>query len=356
MHIVISGYYGFGNVGDEAVLAAMLAALRVRIPAAQITVLSANPARTAQEHGVHSVSRTGAGAVRAVAGSDLFLSGGGSLIQDATSARSPLYYLGVLGLATVLARRSMVFAQGIGPVRRRWIRVLTRGVLNRVDLITVRDEDSGQLLKEFGIRQAAHLVADPVFALDPAPPDQVSGILPTGSRPRIGLALRSWGDDRFLDTLVEAVQAVRGELGGTIVTLAFHPQRDLPICRSAAGALGGEVIADLEPAKMMALIGSLDLLIGIRLHALICAVATGVAPVGLSYDPKVDGLFRRIGVGHLLPLPSLHSGQLKQAMLSAWAAREEIRPRLLRLGASLREDALRAADLAAALLTAAPSR
>lgn len=356
MRIVISGYYGFGNVGDEAVLAAMLAALRARLPAARITVLSANPAQTRRMHNVSSIPRTGIGVLRALAGADLFLSGGGSLIQDATSARSAVYYLGLLALAELVSRRTMVFAQGIGPLRRAWVRRVARIVLNRVHLITVRDEDSLGALRELGVRRSAHLVADPVFALDPAPEDHVRDLVGARGRgPRIGLALRAWGTDAYADAVVDALQGVRSAIGATVIVFAFHPARDLPICRAAAEALGAQVVADLPPRETMAAIGTLDILVAVRLHALVCAVATGVLPVGLSYDPKVDGLFRRIGVGHLLPISGLQAGQLEQAIQSVWHAREEIVPRLRHLRDTLREEALRAADLAEALLSTAPS-
>lgn len=356
MRLVISGYYGFGNAGDEAVLAAMLGALRPRLPTARITVLSAHPQHTRRVHNVHSIPRTGLGVVRALAGTDLFLSGGGSLIQDQTSARSAVYYLGLLALAEVLARRTMVFAQGIGPLRRGWVRALARFVLNRVHLITVRDEDSLRTLRELGVRRTAHLVADPVFALDAAPEDHVRDLVGARGRgPRLGLALRPWGGDTYVAAVVDAVQGAHTVLGGSVLAFAFHPDRDLPVARAVADAVGAQVVADLPPREMMAAVGTVDVLVGVRLHALICAVATGVAPVGLSYDPKVDALFRRIGVGHLLPLVGLQAGQLQQAILSAWHAREEIRPRLLRLSQTLREEALRAADLAEALLSTAPS-
>lgn len=355
MRIVISGYYGFGNVGDEAVLAAMLSALRARLPASRVTVLSAHPAQTRRLHNVHSIPRTGVAVVRAIAGADLFLSGGGSLIQDATSARSAAYYLGLLAMAEILSRRAMVFAQGIGPLRRTWIRRIASLVLNRAHLITVRDEDSLRTLRELGVRRAAHLVADPVFALDPAPEDHVRELIGSGgSGPRIGLALRPWRGDAYLAAVIEALRTVREAAGATIVVFAFHPERDLPLARPAAEALGARVVADLPPREMVAAVGMMDVLVGVRLHALIAAVSTGVPPVGLSYDPKIDALFRRIGVGHLLPLAGLQAGQLHQAVLAAWQSRGELRPRLLQLHTSLREDALRAADLAEALLSTPP--
>jgi len=197
-------------------------------------------------------------------------------------------------------------------------------------------------------------VADPVFALEPAPEDHVRELVGArGHGPRIGLAVRPWRGDGYAAVVVEALQAVRAAIAATVIVFAFHPERDLPLARSTAEALAAQVVSDLPPREMMAAIGTMDILVGARLHALICAVVTGVPPVGLSYDPKVDALFRRIGVGHLLPLAGLQAAQFQQAVLAAWQNREETRSRLLQLHGSLREEALRAADLAEALLSTA---
>lgn len=353
MRIVISGYYGFGNAGDEAVLSAILGALRQRLPTARITVLSADPPSTRRIHNVHAVPRTGLRLLGTLAGADLFISGGGSLIQDATSARSAVYYLGLLALAAVLSRRTMVYAQGIGPLRRGWIRRFTRAVLGRADLIAVRDDDSQRLLRELGVTGVIHVVADPVFALDPAPDIDVRDLLGPRSAPRIGVAMRPWGDNAYVEVLIEALRGARESTGAQVVVFAFHPARDLAICRAAADALGARVVADLHPREMMAAVATLDLLIGVRLHALIAAIGAGVPSVGLSYDPKVDGLFRRIGIGHLLSIEGLQSGPLQQAILSVWQSRDVIRAQLRPLAAGLRADALRTADLAQAVLAAA---
>ncbi len=348
--IVISGYYGFGNVGDEAVLAAMLASLRPRVAGAEFIVLSASPVETTRTHGVPGVARAGSDTLRAITGADLFISGGGSLIQDSTSARSALYYLSVLEFATFAARRTMIFAQGLGPLRRRWIRAAARHALDRVHMVSLRDEDSQRLAQEIGVRRPTQLVADPAFALDPAPRERAERWLHGLPRPRFGLALRPVAGIRLLEPTLDAVGPVMKDTGGSIVALAFHPAQDLPYATAVANAVHGKVIAGLSPADMMGVVGALDVLVGVRLHALICAVAAGVVPVGLSYDPKVDGLFRRVGAGRLLPVAGLQAGSLRQALVSAWEARESVRPQLVQMAAVLREEALRAADLAAALL------
>lgn len=349
MRAVISGYYGFGNVGDEAVLAAMLAALRARVPQAQITVLSGDPAQTRRVHGVSAVSRS-VGAVRVIVGADVFISGGGSLIQDATSARSALYYLALLGLATVLARRVMVYAQGVGPLRRRWLRKLSALIVNRVDVVTVRDEESRRLLQDAGVRRPIHLVADPAFALEPAPPARVADVVGRTRRPRIGLVLRPWGDDGYLAALLDGIRGACADLGGEVVVLAFHPARDLRVCARAARALGARVVAGLPAQEAMAVVGTLDLLVGMRLHALIWAAALGVPAVGLAYDPKIVSLFRQLGAGDTLSLESMQADRVRGELLGAWEKRESWRSRSRAQAALLRDDALRTADLAAALL------
>ncbi|HET6780590.1 MAG TPA: polysaccharide pyruvyl transferase CsaB [bacterium] len=349
--IVISGYYGFANVGDEAVLASMLNSLRNRIPDARFVVLSADPAGTTRLHGVPSISRVGPGVLGAITGADLFISGGGSLIQDATSARSALYYVGVLAYAARAARRSMVFAQGLGPIRRRWIRALVRRTLDRVHVISFRDEDSQRLAHEIGVRRPSQLVADPVFALDPAPFERAAHLLEGLPRPRFGLVLRPVAGIQYVEHVVDAVRSTVQHTGGSVVALVFHRRYDLAITRHIAEALQSRVISDLAPSEMMAVVGALDVLAGVRLHALIAAVAAGVAPVGLSYDPKVESLFRKVGAGYLMPVAGLQPEPLKQALLAAWEGGEALRPQLLAAAARLREEALRATDLAASLLS-----
>ena len=92
--ILISGYYGFANAGDEAMLTAIIESLRQVEKNVELTVLSGNPEDTAAKHQVCSVYRFNPlGIIRAMKDSELIISGGGSLLQDVTSKRSLLYYL-----------------------------------------------------------------------------------------------------------------------------------------------------------------------------------------------------------------------------------------------------------------------
>ena len=128
--IVISGYYGFGNAGDEAMLSALLDSLRSIIADVEVTVITGNCKATAEHHRVHTVSRMDIlGIIKAISRCHILISGGGSLLQDVTSSRSLYYYLAVIRIAQWLHKPVMLYAQGIGPLIRTRARKAVRSVL-----------------------------------------------------------------------------------------------------------------------------------------------------------------------------------------------------------------------------------
>lgn len=169
--IVICGYYGFKNSGDEAVLKSILTALEQEGTAAGVVinpvVLSIDPEWTSAAYGVKSVHRMKLGEVRqAIKASDGLISGGGSLLQDATSPKTIPYYLGVLKIAQWLGKPTFIYAQGVGPVNRKLFYPMIRSIFRKCSYISVRDIQSGELLQSMGISaEAIHVVPDPVMGL-----------------------------------------------------------------------------------------------------------------------------------------------------------------------------------------------
>ncbi len=354
--VLISGYYGFRNLGDEAVLAATAGELRRRVPGVEITVLSARPAETARVHGVRAVSRSGPGAIaRALAGCDLFLCGGGSLFQDATSWRSPWYYLGVLAAARLLGRRTMVYAQGIERPRRPFVRAAVAYLLDRVDLVTVRDSTSQALLAEWGVRRPRTVLsADPSLLLTPEWSEAARAERARwGEGAWCGMALRSWrSGGGLLRAAGEGARLAAERFGIRWALLPMHPA-DLAVCEALAADLGPAatvVRAPLGPREMLALVGSLGLLVGMRLHALLFAAAQGVPVVPIAYDPKVDALMRDLGGPAPIGLDAIRPVQVTDAIAAAMAELGARRARLLASLPALRERAALAPALAAALL------
>ena len=146
--IVISGYYGFDNCGDEAVLLAIIHCLKTLAPNVKITVLSGNPEKTRKLYGVDALNRWNPVRIALMLLTcRLLISGGGSLIQDVTSARTPNYYLGVIMMALFLRKKVMIYSQGVGPLTIPKNRARTAKILNRCNIITLRDNHSAELLR-----------------------------------------------------------------------------------------------------------------------------------------------------------------------------------------------------------------
>ena len=296
--LVISGYYGFGNAGDEAMLSAMVSALRALDPTLSITVISGNPADTCRRYPVASVHRLNLwGIAQALRRADLLVSGGGSLLQDVTSGRSIFYYLGILQLACLLGCPIMLYAQGIGPIRSKLARSFMRHIGNRIVAGTVRDAGSLAELAGLGVAtDKVSVTADPVLALPPVDltvgRDILDGLSMQGDGPLIGFAVREWqGHAHFKNIFAAVADRLVLERDARIVFLPMQCPDDLQASRLVAGRmkqphamLGYK--ADTE--ELLSIVGNLDLLVGVRLHALIFAAVMDVPFLGVSYDPKID--------------------------------------------------------------------
>ena len=141
-NILISGYYGFDNIGDESILRTLVTSLRERIPDCSLTVLSHDPAATREKYGVEAVERMSPLAIaRAVRRCDMLISGGGSLLQDVTSSKSLHYYLAIIRFAQLLGKKVFIYSQGIGPIEKDADRRATARALRRADGIVVVDKE-----------------------------------------------------------------------------------------------------------------------------------------------------------------------------------------------------------------------
>jgi len=325
--ILFSGYYGLGNAGDEAVLAASVELFRKRRPDLEISALSASPSATAAALGIHTAPRMEPRAVLAeLRRCSLFLSGGGSLLQDRTSLQSLLYYLTLLVLARQAVprrgRRTMIFAQGIGPLIRPAARRVTARVLRTVDAITVRDPASAALLREIGVTGKGapeiEVTADPVFALEPRPTERVAAQSP--ARPAVAVSLRPWpGVERIVPRLADALRPLTDQV--SLQAWPLFPGDDTAVCEALAAALPAVRVMrePLEPGEWMALAGSVDAVLAMRLHALIFAAARATPVLGVSYDPKVDALLARLGARPVATAETLEPEAVRAALEAALA-------------------------------------
>ena len=348
MRIVLSGYYGFDNAGDEALLTAISNSLRVVDATIEITVLSGNPARTAIVHGIRAVSRVNPLVlVKELSQADLLISGGGSLLQDVTGPLSIPYYLGIVVLAKLLKTRVVFYAQGVGPVERRLSRWLIKMVANRVDLITLRDFESAELLRSIGVhRPPVSVTADPVFALRPnleevqQAESYLSGLGLDKQQGIIGISIRSW--NTFTDQQMALMLDKLAQSGHPLLLIPLQHPVDLEYSFQIKGLMKSPVtIAETQftSTGLMGLISHLRLLVGMRLHSLIFAACVGTPFEGISYDPKVETFLRQFGKTPLFDSADFNPDIVADRVSHAIASRDDKSSNILDQAAVLKEKA-----------------
>jgi polysaccharide pyruvyl transferase CsaB len=293
---VLCGYYGMGNGGDEALLATLLQMLPNDV---QPLVLSASPRATENLHQVEASDRYSVFALlNELKRSDLFIWGGGSLMQDATSARNPIYYGGLMGLAQGMGLQSIAWAQGVGPLKRKMSKWIARRAFQGCASVSVRDRQSAQLLADW---QIASIVApDPVWALEATPVNMDRDL----SKIRVAVVLRSHPEltSCRIATITEALQKLQMQTEAHILLIPFQPSQDKAIAQAICDSLNekipnhSQIIIQKDPRRLKGIFNGVDLTIAMRLHGLIMAAAEGSHCSAISYDPKVSYLMKELGI------------------------------------------------------------
>ncbi|MBD8519532.1 polysaccharide pyruvyl transferase CsaB [Lysinibacillus fusiformis] len=293
MHIVLSGYYGFDNVGDDAILLSIIQALKKWQSDIEITVLSNNPTATEQTYGVKAINRWKMKEIRQLLKTaDGLISGGGSLMQDQTGMKTIPYYAGVIQIAKWLKKPVFVYAQGMGPINNSLSKFIVRKTFNKVEQITVRDKASQTLLTEIGVRKETKIVPDPVMGLNGGDfhcewLDQES----LTAESYISVSVRDWPSTiAYKEKIAHSLdQLVRQ--GEQIVFLPMHGEHDFKTSQEVAALMQEKSLiapSDLSIEEKIAVIGQSQLLIGMRLHSLIFSAIYATPFIAISYDPKID--------------------------------------------------------------------
>lgn len=292
MRIVLSGYYGFDNVGDEAILFAIIQSLKEYHPGVNLTVLSHNPEKTASSYQVDAVNRWNLNEVRkALKESDCLISGGGSLLQDETGMKSISYYSGVMKIAQFLKKPVIIYAQGMGPVKSSINRQIMKHVLQRSEMITVRDKHSKSFLQSIGVSKPIQLVPDPVMGIDASGFSSGLTKVTDSDKRVISVSIRNWTEDLSYLKKVAAGLDQLADNGHEILMVPMHGKYDHETSKNVVGMMKqkAEIFPyDSSIEEKMAAVKESDVLLGMRLHALIFASVGNTPFVALSYDPKID--------------------------------------------------------------------
>ncbi len=314
--IVISGYYGFGNLGDESLLDVIASSIASEYPGVKISALTKKPHSDSQRTGLKCASRFNMIAVFGMlSGAKLLISGGGSLLQDSTSKRSLRYYAGVIKFAKYLRCRVFIYANGIGPIKYKSNKRLTSMVVSSADAVSVRDEDSRAELISLGVpEEKITLSADPTSIIKPAQREKTEEILRelgvygkyfvVSVRPisvRAGSAAGAEAENEaIVARIADTCCKINRDHGLTPILVPMQLSADLDICEKISERISGHGIQSAiykakSASKLMGILADAQFTLGMRLHIIIFASSVGCPVIGISYDPKVSSMMHRLG-------------------------------------------------------------
>ncbi|MDA4123994.1 MAG: polysaccharide pyruvyl transferase family protein [Thaumarchaeota archaeon] len=374
LHVVICGYYGKGNLGDEIILETMLRSMRAAFPETTFVVFSDNPRQTSQSFGVASVMKRGSWfdwlrRIRVLISADLFILGGGGILMDyGASAAVLLKGLEPLDVAQLLGVPTMTYGIGVGDVYTGKGQDALRTRLNETSVVCVRDRDSQVRLAELGVQKCV-VTGDPGVTIS----DQFG--IGYGQRalhvssPQVSVFLRHWFVnkdettdirtwERFEDNLAEFLDILVETRAASVV---FAPMRtvssrddDRVVAKEVVDRMTQKKAATIlegEPStsKLMELVSQSDLVVGMRLHSVISAASVGTPTIAVSYASKVESFMQSIGAAEWVLRPDQCSVETLQGLSEKVFAgnypRETLRVGLEKLKESERQNVAHAADL-----------
>jgi polysaccharide pyruvyl transferase CsaB len=355
------GYYGYNNSGDDALLLAIVENLRKHRKDVSLCVMTNRVKESSREFGVKSFHRFNLwGVYRALRSSHVLVFGGGNLIQDATSTKSLLYYISVLRLAQLLGVKTMLYSNGIGPVARPFNRKIASSVLNRVDVITLRESDSLAFLENAGIdRPKIYLTADETLTMAIPPADVVDRMLMENNikkdSPFLCVSLRPWkgsppGIAREVAAALDEIASSRSLL---ILLIPMQLPDDMEICRQVKEAMKSPCIIlgrSYSPPALIGLISKSRAMIGMRLHSLIYATAAGIPVGGIVYDNKISAFLHSIRQDNFVKAENLNRERMISLSDRIFGRYEEARRDMIQSQERLRALALSNSAHALALL------
>ncbi|MBE7705648.1 MAG: polysaccharide pyruvyl transferase CsaB [Cyanobacteria bacterium SIG30] len=280
--VLISGYIGFGNFGDEAIFSCLVSYLKSKN--VDISALSNTPDKTAKKYSINAYKYNSILEIfKAILKSDILFSGGGSLLQNNTSNKSLIYYLGIIFLAKLFGKKVVIFAQGLEGINGKFMSGLTYSILKKCDFVTVRDKKSKSIMDKNGIK--AELVCDPVFSVK---------LPPHTPRNQIGIQLRGTNamHPLFVERLTDAIGKYFPDK--SIKVFSFQEEQDRKICIEFAMMLQRkfqdievEILLDSSVQEIIKNFANLEYLFAMRYHACIIGAMYGIKTMPIAYDEKV---------------------------------------------------------------------
>jgi polysaccharide pyruvyl transferase CsaB len=339
--VAISGSYGGMNLGDEAILEVILKELRAAVDV-DVVVFSRNAEDTEQRHKVRAVpirEMHKDDVFEELRKLDLFILGGGGILFDGLVED----VLRDVNWARELGIPVMVYAISVGPLKTPESKQLVVTALNKVDKITVRENEAKRILHDLGIDQEIEVTADPGLLLKPQSFTKemlkMEGINPDS--PLVGFSLREPGPaapdlniEQYHAILANAADFMVERFDAQILFVPMEvgdnkdPQHSHAVISKMVNAQRASVLkGEYTSAAVLGLMKHMSFAVGMRLHFLIFAGIQKIPFVPLPYASKVAGLLSDLEMP-MPPITALNVGKLCAFLDRSWDLRERIRKNL----------------------------
>lgn len=331
--IIVNGYYGFKNTGDEALLQAMIENIKSIDKNAKITVLSSTPKETAARYSVNSIHRYNLFKItREMKHASLFISGGGSLLQDVTSTKSLIYYTKIIELAKKYGLKIMIYANGFGPICKEKNLKRVRRALSYADHISMREPASAEAVNNAFPEIKVTVTADPAFSLKGVDGSWSSKLYSKygldDNTKYFGVSLRDWQDNdpKIINKISDYCKAVYTKFNYVPVFITMQNSKDATICKEVSSTLDipSVTISKTTAKELISIMSRMEYNIGMRLHFLVFSTICKVPALGISYDPKINSLMNYIGLGDPINSKSIDVNVLMETTNNIVSNRSDI--------------------------------
>ncbi|MFQ6060272.1 MAG: polysaccharide pyruvyl transferase family protein [Thermoplasmata archaeon] len=375
VRVSISGWYGHGNVGDEAILEGILKTLSDISMDIVVTVFSDNPQHTRRLHRVKSVNQNStlrqpteiARGLWTYWSTDLFILGGGGFLSDWQYPSVPKLWLRRAWRAKMLGRKTMAYGIGAGPITTTEGCHWTQSMMSKLDLVTVRDDASKEWLRRAGVKSPIYVTGDPALRLRLPNNAETTKLLRTHAsemeKPIVAISLAPWFHidrlfegaksryRRLVNDAASVMRYMRTRLDLSILMIPMHQRIDIPFNREvirASGIRDGiRVVGEqLTPSEVVGLYRGTEFLITNRLHSVILASLCGIPSIGVVIHHKTRSFLESLGLEELsVPLGDgrleenvdLDVGRIKSSIGYVIENKEELRAQILSRLETLRQ-------------------
>lgn len=283
MKVAVSGYFGFGNIGDEAIKDVIKSKLEQNGIEAFFLTNSKENDHEVKRDDFLEITKT-------IKNVDALISGGGGLLQDKTSSRSLYYYLGIIKLAQLFKKPNFIFAQGIGPIYKSYNRFLTKIILNACTLITVRDRESKDLLKNLGVKNEIFVTQDVAFLYNPKPVETIDLKSPYN-------VLQIKDDKNInIEEVSDIARFMHYKTDIETVIVPFYKGEDLKIAKEIEKRTKFRVFVPANVDEAFAVLNGAKIVVGMRYHSIVFSLLLNKLIIPIFYDEKNKHLSSYFGL------------------------------------------------------------